>query len=70
MCAEYWNELLELRRCRTLGGMTEGSQDQTIGRDPQPRGGELHAHGSVHGGRGPGCAPKGLPIGRATSEQK
>ena len=70
MCAEYWNELLELRRCRTLGGMTQGSQDQAIGRDPQPRGGELPAHGSVHGGRGPGCAPKGLPIGRATSEQK
>jgi hypothetical protein len=62
--------MLDLIRSRTMGGMTEGSQDQTIGRDPRPRGGALLAPGSARDGRGPGCAPRGPPTGRATSEQK
>ena len=62
--------MLDLGRCGAPRGMTEASQDQTIGRDPQPRGGELLVPGSARGGRGPGCAPKGPPSGQATSEQK
>ena len=55
--------MLDLRRCGAPGGITEASQDQTIGRDHGPRGGERPARGSVHGGRVPGCEPKGRPIG-------